>query len=32
MKFKDFQKLSPAERKAYWEAYKKRLTGATANR
>lgn len=27
MKFKDFQKLTPAERKAYWEAYKKWLTG-----
>nr|DAR87243.1 MAG TPA: arginine decarboxylase [Caudoviricetes sp.] len=31
MKFRDFQKLSPAERKAYWEAYKKRLTAGTVN-
>lgn len=32
MKFQEFVKLSPEQRKAYWEAYKKRLTAGTANR
>lgn len=32
MTFREFKKLTPEQRKAYWEEYKKRLTAGTVNR
>ena len=32
MTCKEFEKLTPAERKAYWDAYKKRIVSDKTNR
>lgn len=32
MTSREFERMTPSERKAYWDAYKKRLTADTANR